>query len=92
MTGRVTEEELAAYEAAAKGIADLVDPGDAPAVDMAMRLVAEVRRLRGLIVAALPTDHTPTHWMSPNFGTEWVPGTATLALLDEARAIREETR
>ena len=92
MSKRITEAELAAYRDAAKGIADLTDPGDAPAVDMAVRVCDEVLRLRGLLAAA-PNDFTDDYCYLCGVleGHETHSAGCPIGALEaEARAIREE--
>lgn len=80
MSERITEAELRIVEG--------LDEDNRSALLFALRLVAEVRRFRALIAAF--TDHAEIRVTRFYDGDHEGPDQRTGALLDEARAIREE--
>ena len=67
------------------------DPDPAEQLARFATVIAEVRRLRGLIDAGV-TDPTVQHWLAPLAGQGWIPGSAVRDLVAEAEAIRAERR
>ena len=81
---RITEADLRAFEGAVNDLSALTDREDAPAIHMAVRVFAEVRRLRGIIASFRFSE--PAEGVLNCEGGDW------RGLLAEARAIREEQK
>lgn len=91
---RITEAELRAFEGAVNLLAAYTDYEDAQAIHMSVRIVAEVRRLRALIVEAtadpMRNDQTGKP-QGPLYDALMRHKAAWRALEAEASAIREGT-
>jgi hypothetical protein len=95
MSERISEADLRRYEFNADSPAyDLHDlTGKLTAHQSAVRdLVAEVRRLRGLIVRVLPPDGAPIHHEPSLLGAAELRGQIVRDLVAEAEAIRAESK
>jgi hypothetical protein len=88
MSERITDAELGEHVRAC--VAAEEAPFASDLGEVARRIVAEVRQLRGLIVRVLPPDGAPIHHEPSLLGAAELRGQIVRDLVAEAEAIRAE--